>query len=130
MGWTVKLGTVFLLLMEYASARVLAAFQHEARRAELIDVIARHNRIQAAMVAAAMTAIVAAGGDFSSTELNLGVTSLSYPVLDPCGRAAAALTVPLLRRRFVRIAVCCGKGGGRSAPRHGSVDAERKSKLG
>lgn len=103
MGWTVKLGAVFPLSMEYASARVLAAFQHEARRDELIGVITRHDKTEAAMVLTALTAIVAAGGDFSSTELNLGVTSLSCPVFDPSGRAAAALTVPLLREVGKRV---------------------------
>ncbi|MGI4945144.1 MAG: IclR family transcriptional regulator, partial [Janthinobacterium lividum] len=44
MGWTVKLGAVFPLSMEYASARVLAAFQHEARQAELAGFIARHDK--------------------------------------------------------------------------------------
>jgi DNA-binding IclR family transcriptional regulator len=103
MGWTVKLGAVFPLSMEYASARVLSAFQHEARRAELAGLIARHDKAEPAAVLAAIVALVAAGGDFSSTELDHGVTSLSCPVLDPSGRAAAALTVPLLREVGKRV---------------------------
>ena len=89
--------------MEYASARVLAAFQHEARQAELAGFIARHDGIEPAAVLAAITGIVAAGGDFSSTELDHGVTSLSCPVLDAAGRAVAALTVPLLREVGKRV---------------------------
>lgn len=103
MGWTVKLGAVFPLSLEYASARVLAAFQHHARRAELADIIARHDKAKSAVVLAAITALVAAGGEFSSTELDHGVTSLSCPILDPSGRAAAALTVPLLREIGKRV---------------------------
>lgn len=103
MGWTVKLGAVFPLSMEYASARVLAAFQHETRRVELANIIARHDKTKLAAVLAAITTITSAGGDFSSTELDHGVTSLSCPVLDPSGRAAAALTVPLLREVGKRV---------------------------
>jgi len=32
MGWSVKLGSVFPLTQQYASAKVLAAFQLDARR--------------------------------------------------------------------------------------------------
>ena len=96
MGWTVKLGAVFPLSMEYASARVLAAFQHETRRAELANIIARHDKAKPSVVLAAIATIVSAGGDFSSTELDHGVTSLSCPVLESSGRAAAAFALGLL----------------------------------
>jgi len=103
MGWTVKLGAIFPLSIEYASARVLAAFQHEARQAELAGLIARHDEAKPKAVLDSLTAIVAAGGDFSSTELDHGVTSLSCPVLDSSDRAVAALTVPLLRQVGKRV---------------------------
>ncbi len=35
MGWSVKVGAVFPLTQQYASAKVLAAFQLEGRRQEL-----------------------------------------------------------------------------------------------
>ena len=40
MGWSVKVGAVFPLTQQYASAKVLAAFQLEGRRQELAEVIA------------------------------------------------------------------------------------------
>ena len=97
MGWTVKLGAVFPLSMAYASARVLAAFQFEDKRTELAECIAQHDGAEMAAVLAALASIHARGGDFGVPEELQGVTSLSCPILDPSGRAAAALTAPLLR---------------------------------
>jgi DNA-binding IclR family transcriptional regulator len=97
MGWTVKLGAVFPLSLEYPSARVLAAFQLEGRREELAGIMARHDGVDLAAVLSRLAPIMRDGGDFATNELSLGVTSLSCPVLESSGRAVAALTLPLLR---------------------------------
>jgi DNA-binding IclR family transcriptional regulator len=97
MGWTVKLGAVFPLSLDYASARVLTAFQLEGRREELAGIIARHDGVDLATVQARLTPILRDGGDFDTDEQSPGVTSLSCPVLESSGRAVAALTLPLLR---------------------------------
>jgi DNA-binding IclR family transcriptional regulator len=97
MGWTVKLGATFPLSLDYASARVLAAFQASARRSELAALIAAHDRIEARKVLDLLLAIEAAGGDFGGKEMAAGVTSLSCPVVGVSGHAVAALTVPVLR---------------------------------
>ncbi len=103
MGWTVKLGAVFPLSMDYASARVLTAYQGAARRMDLAAVIAGNDKSELAAVLESLASIASNGGDFSSTELDHGVTSLSCPVLHPSGHAAAALTVPLLREVGKRV---------------------------
>lgn len=97
MGWTVKLGAVFPLSLGYASARVLAAFQRPARRRELAETMARHDKTASAMVLERLAPILRDGGDFAGHEALPGVTSFSCPVLDASGRAVAALTLPLLR---------------------------------
>ncbi|HEY0181622.1 MAG TPA: IclR family transcriptional regulator [Rhodopila sp.] len=97
MGWTVKLGAVFPLSLIYPSARVLTAFQHDGRRAELAGIIAGHDGVDRAAVLARLAPILRDGGDFATYAQSPGVTSLSCPVLDSSGRAVAALTQPLLR---------------------------------
>ena len=97
MGWTVKLGAAFPLSWDYASARVLAAFQPEGRREELAAIMARHDCVDLATLLARLAPVIRDGGDFATNELSPGVTSLSCPVLEVSGRAMAALTLPLLR---------------------------------
>ncbi len=99
MGWRVKLGAVFPLSLIYASARVLVAFQHEGRRAELAGIMAGHDGVDRAAVLARLAPILRDGGYFATDETTSpGVTSLSCPVLESSGRAVAALTLPLLRQ--------------------------------
>jgi DNA-binding IclR family transcriptional regulator len=97
MGWTVKLGAVFPLSMQYSSARILAAFQLEGRREELAAIIAKHDGAPLADIRTALATIIDRGGDFGAPEMAQGVTSLSCPILDTSGRAVAALTTPMLR---------------------------------
>lgn len=97
MGWSVKQGAVFPLSQQYASAKVLAAFQLEERRRELTECIARTDRVSVAKVAAALDKVVAEGGNFDNDDGFGSILAYSCPILDASGRAAAALTVPLLR---------------------------------
>ena len=98
MGWSVKLGAVFPLTQQYASAKVLAAFQLEGRRQELADVIAEQDRISGKKALAALDRISAEGGNFSNDDGYTRILAYSCPILEASGRAVAALTVPLVRQ--------------------------------
>lgn len=97
MGWSVKVGAVFPLTQQYASAKVLAAFQLDGRRQELAGVIAAHDRVSARKVLAELDRISAQGGDFSHDEGDSRILAYSCPITEASGRAAAVLTVPLIR---------------------------------
>ena len=98
MGWVVKLGAVFPFTMQYASARVLAAFQGGARRHEMVRRLAAGGGQPEADVIARLDAIAASGYDMAASELAIGLTDLSCPVLDENSNAVAALTLPFLPR--------------------------------
>jgi DNA-binding IclR family transcriptional regulator len=102
MGWSVRLGAVFPLSEQYASARVLAAFQLGGRRSELADIIARHDKSSPRVVRAALDKVASRGGDFAKTEALPRLRAFSCPVLESSGRAVAALTVPLLRQERIQ----------------------------
>jgi DNA-binding IclR family transcriptional regulator len=102
MGWSVRLGAVFPLTQEYASAKVLAAFQLEARRNELAEAIARHDSCSPKSVLAELAKVVAKGGDFPNEGVSPRLRAFSCPVLEASGRAVAALTVPLLRQEKIQ----------------------------
>jgi DNA-binding IclR family transcriptional regulator len=102
MGWSVRLGAVFPLSEEYASARVLAAFQLEGRRNELADVIARQDKSNPKDVRTALDKVASRGGDFTKKDAEPGLRAFSCPVLESSGRAVAALTVPLLRQARIQ----------------------------
>jgi DNA-binding IclR family transcriptional regulator len=97
MGWSVKQGAVFPLSQQYASAKVLAAFQLHERRRELTEHIARFDRVSVAKVAAALDKVVTQGGNFDNDNGFGSILAYSCPILEASGRAVAALTVPLLR---------------------------------
>ena len=98
MGWSVKVGAVFPLTQQYASAKVLAAFQLESRRQELADVIAAQDRISGKKALAALDRISAEGGNFSNDDGYTRILAYSCPIVEASGRAVAALTVPLVRQ--------------------------------
>jgi DNA-binding IclR family transcriptional regulator len=97
MGWSVKLGAVFPLTQQYASAKVLAAFQLDAKRQELAENIAQFDRISVKKVTAALDKVLSEGGNFDNDEGYSNILAFSCPILESSGRAVAALTVPLLR---------------------------------
>ena len=99
MGWSVKVGAVFPLTQQYASAKVLSAFQLESRRQELAEIIAAYDRISGKKAMAALDRISAEGGNFSTTMTAIpSILAYSCPIVEASGRAVAALTVPLLRQ--------------------------------
>ncbi|HEY8337590.1 MAG TPA: IclR family transcriptional regulator [Tardiphaga sp.] len=97
MGWSVRLGAVFPLTQEYASAKVLAAFQLDGRRKELAEAMAKQGRASLKSILTELTTVVTRGGDFPEEGLGPRLRAFSCPVLESSGRAVAALTVPLLR---------------------------------
>ena len=97
MGWSVKQGAVFPMSQQYASAKVLAAFQLEERRQELTKDIAEFDRVSVKRVVAALDKVVAEGGNFDNDEGFGNILAFSCPILEASGRAVAALTIPLLR---------------------------------
>jgi DNA-binding IclR family transcriptional regulator len=99
MGWVVRLGAVFPCSMHYVSARVLAAFQGERRRGELAALLARHDGSAIDEVLARLDHIATAGYDMAPSEIVVGLTDISCPVLDHGGQAIAALTVPFFSGR-------------------------------
>jgi DNA-binding IclR family transcriptional regulator len=98
MGWSVKVGAVFPLTQQYASAKVLAAFQLEGRRQELAEVIAANDHISGKKALAALDSISAEGGNFSIDDGYTRILAYSCPIVEASGRAVAALTVPLVRQ--------------------------------
>jgi len=98
MGWSVKVGAVFPLTQQYASAKVLAAFQLEGRRQELAQVIATNDRISIKKALAALDRISAEGGNFSNDDGYTRILAYSCPIIEVSGRAVAAMTVPLVRQ--------------------------------
>jgi DNA-binding IclR family transcriptional regulator len=97
MGWSVKLGAVFPLTQQYASAKVLAAFQLDAKRQELAENIAQFDGVSVRKVTAALDKVQSEGGNFDNDEGYSNILAFSCPILEASGRAVAALTVPLLR---------------------------------
>ncbi len=97
MGWSVRLGAVFPLSEHYVSARVLAAFQPPARRAELVRLMSpRRDAISQSALAARLDQIAFAGHDLAPSERTLGITDISLPIFDHRKRAIATLTVPFM----------------------------------
>lgn len=97
MGWSVKQGAVFPLSQQYASAKVLAAFQLGERRHELAESIAKFDRVGIRKVTAALDKVTAEGGNFDNDDEFGSILAYSCPILEASGRAVAALTVPMLR---------------------------------
>ncbi|MCK1422490.1 IclR family transcriptional regulator [Bradyrhizobium sp. 182] len=98
MGWSVKVGAVFPLTQQYASAKVLAAFQLEGRRQELAHVIAAHDHVSIKKALAALDRISSVGGNFSNDDGYTRILAYSCLIIEASGRAVAALTVPLVRQ--------------------------------
>jgi DNA-binding IclR family transcriptional regulator len=104
MGWSVKVGAVFPLTQQYASAKVLAAFQIESRRRELADAIAGYDRVSSKKVLAALDRVSAEGGNFSNDDSYTRILAYSCPIVEASGRAVAALTVPMVREEKISAA--------------------------
>ncbi|HEY0909388.1 MAG TPA: hypothetical protein VGD75_04060, partial [Bradyrhizobium sp.] len=104
MGWSVKVGAVFPLTQQYASAKVLAAFQIESRRRELADVIAGYDRVSSKKALAALDRVSSEDGNFSNDDGYTRILAYSCPIVEASGRAVAALTVPMVREEKISTA--------------------------
>lgn len=98
MGWRVRLGATFPLSAKFASARVLSAFQREARRAELARLLAHHAGAQSVLVAQRLEMIREAGYEVAESEVTTGLHDLCAPVLDHSGIAVAVVVLPFLQQ--------------------------------
>jgi DNA-binding IclR family transcriptional regulator len=97
MGWSVKLGASFPFSANFASARVLAAFQTPERREEMIELMAEQDGTKSRRtVAEKLKRIAEAGHEVAESRVASGVVDISCPVFNQFGVAVAALTVPYL----------------------------------
>ena len=101
MGWSVKVGAVFPLTQQYASAKVLAAFQIGNRRNELAEMIANYDRVSSRKILTMLDQVSTEGGSFSNDESYTRILAYSCPIIEASGRVVAALTVPVVREEKV-----------------------------
>lgn len=111
MGFGVRLGANFPFRPDRASSRVLSAFQPAALQEELIaELVANSTRaVSAARVRAELAAIVRKGCYRAPSDTTHGVTDLCAPVFDHSDGAVAALTVPYLRQRDVKVTLAAAQ---------------------
>ena len=107
MGFAVRLGAHFPFRPDRASSRVLTAFQPAPLQEELIaELLATGARGRsAAKVRGELAAIVRAGVYEAPSDTTEGVTDLCAPVFDHSDGAVAALTVPYLKQRDVKVSL-------------------------
>ncbi|HEX2543128.1 MAG TPA: IclR family transcriptional regulator [Caldimonas sp.] len=111
MGFSVRLGANFPFRPDRASSRVLSAFQPAAMQEELIaELLANGSRgLSAAGVRAELAEIVRAGIYVAPSDTASGVTDLCAPVFDHSEGAVAALTVPYLKQRDVKVSLAASR---------------------
>lgn len=111
MGFAVRLGAHFPFRPDRASSRVLSAFQPEKMQHELIEeLIANSARaIATAKVRAELAKIAKNGIYMAPSDTTEGVTDLCAPVFDHSEGAVAALTLPYLRQRDVKVSVAAAR---------------------
>ena len=109
MGFRVRLGTHYPMRMDRASPRVLTAFQppavQDSRVAELVA--NSEQRLTAGRVRAELARVVARGLYSAPSNTADGVTDLCAPIFDHHQHegAVAALTVPFLAQKYVKVTV-------------------------
>ncbi|WIY53786.1 IclR family transcriptional regulator [Devosia sp. YIM 151766] len=99
MHYTVKLGSRFPA-METSSGVVIAAFSAPNRQNLLL---AEFSAEEQAQFRARFTAIHAEGHERRGSDVTAGVINLSKPVFDAGGQPLAAITVPFLPQRRMRM---------------------------
>ena len=107
MSFGVRLGANFPFRPDRASSRVLSAFQSPAVQDELIaELIANSaKRLSASKVRAGLASIVKHGFYRAPSDTIDGVTDLCCPIFDHSDGAVAALTLPYLHQRDVRVPI-------------------------
>lgn len=94
MGWTVRVGASFPLSVKYASARVIAAFQHPDQRAEFIRRMHEEDQAESPSdLRARLERIEKNKFEMAPSWVAQGVVDISMPIIDHAGSAVAALTV-------------------------------------
>jgi DNA-binding IclR family transcriptional regulator len=111
MGFGVRLGAHFPFRPDRASSRVLSAFQPAPLQDELIaELVANGARgLSAARVRSELAGIVRKGYYRAPSDTTHGVTDLCAPVFDHSDGAVAALTVPYLRQRDVKVTLAAAQ---------------------
>ena len=111
MGFAVRLGAHFPFRPDRASSRVLSAFQPRAAQEELIGELAANSAkaISRQKVRAELGTIARRGCYRAASETTVGVTDLCAPVFDHSKGAVAALTLPYLKQRDVRVTVAAAQ---------------------
>lgn len=107
MGFGVRLGANFPFRPDRASSRVLSAFQPSAVQDELIAELAENspNSISTSKVRAELATIVRKGFYMAESDTTTGVTDLCAPIFNHSDGAVAALTLPYLKQRDVRVSI-------------------------
>ena len=107
MGFSVRLGAHFPFRADRVSARVLAAFQTEVARAEMVDEMLRNDPAPPARAGLVrrIDLIGKRGYEEHVSQTLPGITDLCFPIVDHSGHAVATLTQPYLRQRDVKTSV-------------------------
>jgi DNA-binding IclR family transcriptional regulator len=111
MGFGVRLGAHFPFRPDRASSRVLSAFQPAPAQEALISELLANSplRLSAAKVGADLAAIREQGFYMAQSDTTEGVTDLCAPVFDHSDGAVAALTLPYLKQRDVKVSVAAAR---------------------
>jgi DNA-binding IclR family transcriptional regulator len=107
MGFSVRLGAHFDFRADRVSSRVHAAFQSDARRAEMIEQMRRNDPKppSRSRLAARVSLIRRQGYEEHVSDTMPGITDLCFPIVDRDGHAVATLTQPYLHQRDVTLSV-------------------------
>lgn len=107
MGFGVRLGANFPFRPDRVSSCVLSAFQPESVQEELIAELLANGpaRPTAKQVRATLARILAEGFYMAQSDTVPGVTDLCAPVFDHSDHAIAALTVPCLQQRDIKVSI-------------------------
>ncbi len=111
MGFGVRLGANFPFRPDRASSRVLSAFQPAALQDELIaELLANGVKgLSAARVRSELAAIARKGHYRAPSDTTQGVTDLCAPVFDHSDGAVAALTLPYLSQRDIKVSIAAAR---------------------
>ena len=107
MGFSVRLGAHFEFRADRVSSRVLAAFQDDERRSEMIEQMLRNDPKPPprARLAARVALIRRQGFEEHVSDTLPGITDLCFPIIDRGGHAVATLTQPYMHQRDVAVSV-------------------------
>jgi DNA-binding IclR family transcriptional regulator len=95
MGWSVKVGAAFPMNRRFASARTIAAHQHQERQEKMMHLmLIEEPSLDRDGLLAELVHIRDNGFEVSSSSIAPGVTDISCPILNHLGDAVAAITVP------------------------------------